>query len=299
MRAAIIGVGKAGSLHLKTLKKIDAIKKIYLIDRQPEKLSTLKGETILSDYTRLKDNLDLAIVATPTSTHYNIARFFLNKGVPVLVEKPLTSALGEADSLIRIAQKRKVLLFVGHIERYNNAYIHAKKIIKNPQFIECHRLSMYPHRSLDISVVLDLMIHDLDIILDITKDTVKKIEAVGVKVLSKHPDIANARISFKKGCIANVTASRISKEKVRKFRVFSPHSYLSLDYAQQKVEIYRKFKTLVQRQMLEVPKEEPFKKELLEFIFLIQKNILSLSSSLKARDALSLALKIQKLIEKN
>lgn len=301
MKAGIVGVGKAGSFHLKALRRLKVIKNIYPVDIDPQKLSQYKkeGEEAFSDYKNLKGKVDFVVIATPTSIHFEVARFFLDNKIPVLVEKPLANSLTEADKLISLSQKNKTLLFVGHIERYNNAYIYTKNLIKNPEFIECHRLSMYPYRSLDISVVLDLMIHDLDIILDITKDKVKKIDAVGVKVLSGYEDIANARITFQKGCIANVTASRVSKEQVRKFRVFSSNAYISIDYATQEVEIYQKIKDEIRKKVLRIQKEEPLKKELDEFINLVKKRALSYSSSQKARDALALALKIQALIKKN
>lgn len=300
MKAGIVGVGKAGSFHFRALKDEKLIKKIYLVDIASNKLSPYKKEVegVFSDYRELRRKIDFVIIATPTSTHFEIARFFLTNKIPVLVEKPLCSRLIEADRLISLSEKNKTLLFVGHIERYNNVYIYTKKLIRNPEFIECHRLSIYPYRSLDISVVLDLMIHDLDIILSITKDRVKKIDAVGVKVLSEYEDIANARITFQKGCIANVTASRVSKEQVRKFRVFSHNTYISMDYANQEVEVYQKIKNRIRKKVLRVRKEEPLKKELDEFINLVKRGSLSYTSCRKARDALALALKIQRLIKK-
>jgi predicted dehydrogenase len=296
LRIGIVGVGSLGSVHLKILRRLKDIKKIYLVDIDKEKLSLYKEESY-SDFRDIKGKVDLAIIATPTPTHFQIAKFFLENRIPILVEKPLTDKLNDARKLINLSRRWQTLLFVGHVERYNNAYLSAKNLIKRPKFIECHRLSPYPWRSLDVSVVLDLMIHDLDIILDIVKDKIKKIEAVGVKVLSKYGDIANVRITFTKGCIANITASRVSKEKMRKFRVFSPHSYVSLDYANQKVEIYQKRNDTIYREVLRVPKEEPLKKELQDFINWIKNNKFSLAPGRKAERALELALKIQKKIE--
>ncbi len=298
MKIGIIGIGKIGSLHLKVFRRIKGVKKLYLVDIDKNKLIN-SPYPIFSDYRKLKDLVDGVVIATPTSTHFSIASFFLESRVPVLVEKPLTPTLKEAESLVKLAKERRTLLFVGHVERYNAAYICIRKLIKNPQFIECHRLSSYPYRSLDISVVLDLMIHDLDIVLDITKDKVKKIEAIGVNVLSPSIDIANVRLTFKKGCVANITASRISKERIRKFRVFSHNSYISLDYANQIVEIYQKKNKTIQKKILKVKKQQPLERELREFVALVRKKRNPSTFATKAKDALELALKIQKIIEKN
>ncbi|MCD6583275.1 MAG: Gfo/Idh/MocA family oxidoreductase [Candidatus Omnitrophica bacterium] len=298
MRIGIIGLGKIGSLHLKVCRQIKGIKKLYLVDIDKSKLLNYPYPTF-SDYRKLKDLVDGVIIATPTSTHFPIASFFLKSRMPVLVEKPLTPTLKEARSLVRLAKERRTLLFVGHVERYNAAYISIRKLIKSPRFIECHRLSSYPYRSLDISVVLDLMIHDLDIILDITKDRVKKIEAIGVNVLSPSIDIANVRLTFEKGCVANITASRISKERIRKFRVFSHNTYISLDYANQIAEIYQKKNKTIQKKILKVKKQQPLERELREFMTLVKKKRNPLIFATKAKNALELALKIQKVIEKN
>lgn len=297
MRAGIIGIGKLGSIHLRILKEITAIKNIILVDIDKEKLAPHK-EKNFTDYRKIKDLVDFVIVSSPTSTHFEIARFFLRHRIPVLVEKPITAALTQAKALLSLSRKTKTLLFVGHVERYNNAYLSAKKLIRHPKFIECHRLSPFPHRSLDIGVVTDLMIHDLDIILDIVKDDIKTIEAVGVKVLSPYEDIANARLTFHCGCIANITASRISKEQMRKFRVFAHNCYVSLDYVHQEVELYRKTKKSILKKKLLITKVEPLKQEVADFVTMVQRNNFSLFSSEKATRALALALKIENLIGK-
>lgn len=298
LRVGIIGIGKLGSIHLRIYKELKEIDRIYLADTQAQALTPHQQCQYSKDYRSLKCKVDLVSIATPTSTHFEIAKFFLINKIPVLVEKPLTQNLKEAEKLITIAKKNKTLLFVGHVERYNNAYLAIKKIIKNPLFIECHRLSPYPHRSLDISVVLDLMIHDLDIILYLLKDKVKKIEAKGVKVLSPTEDIANARIVFQGGCVANITSSRISQKRERKIRVFMSRAYISLDYAQQTVEIYRKLKTKISKECLPISKEEPLKKEIADFINLVSKNKFGTEYAEAAKDALALACKIERIIKK-
>lgn len=296
MRVGIVGLGRLGSIHLRIYKEIKEIKKIYLVDTDRSKLNIAAGLTSFQDYKQLPGLVDLVSIASPTTTHFEIARFFLENKIPVLVEKPLTQNLQEAEALLKLARKNKTLLFVGHVERYNSAYLAVKKIIKNPLFIECHRLSPYPWRSLDISVVLDLMIHDLDIILYLLKDSVKKIEAKGVKVLSASEDIANARISFKNGCVANVTASRISAKTERKIRIFMPNCYISLDYAQQTADIYRKLKSQIIKQSLPINKEEPLKKEIIDFVAAVRKHRFNIDDAEQAKEALGLALRIQKAI---
>lgn len=299
LKVGIVGIGKLGNIHLRIYKGIKEIEKIYLVDTQPEALIPHKEYCHHKDYKSLKGKVDLVSVASPTSAHFKIASFFLNNKIPVLVEKPLTQNLKEAEKLLSLARKNKTLLFVGHVERYNNAYLSIKKIIKNPLFIECHRLSPYPHRSLDISVTLDLMIHDLDIILYLLKSKIKKIEAKGVKVLSSTEDIANARITFDCGCVANVTSSRISQKTERKIRIFMPKAYISLDYAQQTVEIFKKLKTKIVKKCLTINKEEPLKKEITDFVNLVRKKKFDMGYAQTAKDALSLACKIEKAMKKN
>ncbi|MDD5069350.1 MAG: Gfo/Idh/MocA family oxidoreductase [Candidatus Omnitrophica bacterium] len=298
MKVAVIGLGKLGSIHLRIYREIAEIKKIYAVDTDESKLIDYKDLETLSDYRHLKDKVDLVSIATPTINHFEIAGFFLANKIPVLVEKPITVDTAQAKKLIDLSKKNKTLLFVGHVERYNNAYIAAKKIIKNPLFIECHRLSLYPNRSLDISVILDLMIHDLDLVLDLAKDDIRKVEAKGVKVLSPSEDIANARITFKNGCVANITASRISVKRERKIRIFMNRAYISLDYAQQTVEIYQKVGNEIKKEVLAIDKEEPLKKEIAHFVSMVRKKMFRLDYAEKSKNALELAIKIRKIVDK-
>jgi len=298
MKVAVIGLGKLGSIHLRIYREIAEIKKIYAVDTDESKLIDYKDLETLSNYRYLKDKVDLVSIATPTINHFEIAGFFLANKIPVLVEKPITVDTAQAKKLIDLSKKNKTLLFVGHVERYNNAYIAAKKIIKNPLFIECHRLSLYPNRSLDISVILDLMIHDLDLVLDLAKDDIRKVEAKGVKVLSPSEDIANARITFKNGCVANITASRISVKRERKIRIFMNRAYISLDYAQQTVEIYQKVGNEIKKEVLAIDKEEPLKKEIAHFVSMVRKKMFRLDYAEKSKNALELAIKIRKIVDK-
>lgn len=297
LKAAIIGVGKLGKIHLRIYNEIKDISKIYLADTSPSVLNEYNDYTFFDDYRKLKGKVDLVSISTPTSTHFEIAQFFLKNKIPVLVEKPLTQNLKEAQKLINLAKENKTLIFVGHVERYNNAYLAIRKIIKDPLFIECHRLSPFPNRSLDISVVLDLMIHDLDIILYLLKDKVKRIDAKGVKVVSKSEDIANARITFSNGCVANITSSRISDKRERKIRIFMKNCYISLDYANQSVEVYKKVENQITKEQLSINKEEPLKKEIEDFVTSVKNGKFEIEDSVKAKDALALACKIEKIIK--
>lgn len=295
LNVGVIGIGKLGNIHLRIYSELKEISKIYIADTDPLALAQHPTYPAFTNYKALADKVNLVSIVTPTNTHFEIARFFLERGIPVLLEKPITQNVTQALKLLSIAQKNKTLFFVGHVERYNNAYLAIKKIVDKPLFIECHRLSPFPGRSLDIGVILDLMIHDLDIVLDLVKDKIKRVDAKGVKVISSTEDIANTRITFAKGCVANITASRISAKKERKIRIFMPNCYISLDYAGQEVEIFQKQNNTITKKTLPITKEEPLKKEIIEFINLVKRHSHDISYAQRAKDALALALRIQNL----
>jgi predicted dehydrogenase len=236
-------------------------------------------------------------VAVPTELHRDIAMPFLERGVSVLVEKPMARSLAEADELIAAAQASGATLAVGHTERYNPAVAAVLPLVTTPRFIEVHRLGVFPERSLDIDVVFDLMIHDLDIILSMVKAEVTSIEAVGVPVLTPKYDIANARLRFASGCIANITASRISKERVRKLRFFQPDAYVSIDYAAQEVEGARLVrrdgaKPSIQAGSIPVQRDEPLKRELADFVAAVREHRAPIVDGAAGRRALELATRI-------
>ena len=215
--------------------------------------------------------MDAVTIAVPTDLHHDIARPFLERGTAVLVEKPMARSLAEADALVSAARASQATLAVGHTERFNPAVAAVMPLVTSPRFIEVHRLGVFPDRSLDIDVVFDLMIHDLDVILALVRSDVAAIEAVGVPVLTPRFDIANARLRFASGCIANVTASRISRDRVRKIRFFQPDSYLSIDYAAQEVEGWRLVRREGARPAIEggplaVTHDEPLRLELADFV---------------------------------
>jgi predicted dehydrogenase len=263
-----------------------------------DQLTQQLGILGVSNYRQLFGKIEAASIAVPTKLHYSVAREFLTKGIHVLVEKPFTTTLKEADSLIAVAKRNECILQVGHIERFNPAFSATQKLIDNPTFIECHRLSPFPNRSLDVGVVLDLMIHDIDIVLGLVNARLKKIEAVGVPVLTNFEDIANVRLNFQNGCVANLTASRISDEWMRKIRIFLRNAYVSLDYKNAEAFVYRKNGCEIIKTSLPIEKDQPLKRELAAFIKCVAANKEPLVSGAVGRQALAVALDIQKRIWK-
>jgi len=299
IRVAVVGVGHLGSIHAKVYRELGICELIGVCDSRQERLHEISeslGVPGFSDHRQLFGKVDAVSIATPTSSHFQIAVDFLSNHIPVLVEKPFTVNLKEADTLIKIAQKNHLVLQVGHIERFNSAFSATRKLIENPKFIECHRLSSFSNRSTDVGVVLDLMIHDIDIILGLVDSPLKQVEAVGVPVLTPFEDIANARVTFNNGCVSNLTASRISDEAMRKIRIFQKDTYISLDYKNAEASVYKKSGLTITKENLPIEKEQPLQKELESFLECVRQNQEPLVSGAVARDALALALKIQNLI---
>jgi predicted dehydrogenase len=248
----------------------------------------------VTDFRHLLGEVDAVSLAVPTSLHARVGLAFLQRGVHTLIEKPLAATLAQADALIRAATRRRCVLQVGHVERFNAAIHAAMRHLTHPRFIEVHRLSPYPFRGTDVSVVLDVMIHDLDLLLLLVRSRVRRIEAVGIPVLSKSEDIANARLAFAGGCIANLTASRISDESIRRIRVFQEDSYLSIDYKAQTVELARKLGRQIRRVQLPVNQRPPLQDELAAFIQAVRARRAPIVSGADGRSALALALRIER-----
>ena len=301
IRVAVIGTGHLGSIHAKLYKEIPGCTLVGVCDIDRKRLGEISAELGVpgfTDHTELFDKVDAVSVSVPTRLHHTIAKEFLSRGIHALVEKPFTLTLAEADDLITLAQKNNCTLQVGHIERFNSAFAATRKLIRDPRFIECHRLSSFPNRSLDVGVVLDLMIHDIDIILGLVECPLERIDAVGVPVLTDKEDIANARFTFKNGCVANVTVSRISDESMRKIRIFLANAYISLDYRSEQAFIYRRGVLGITKEALPIEKEQPLKKELAAFIDCVANNTEPLVSGPVGRDALAVALAVQEIIWK-
>jgi predicted dehydrogenase len=274
LRVAVIGVGHLGKHHARIYSTLEGAALVGVVDAKKDRaaeIAAASGTRPVDEACDLLGQVDAVSVAVPTEAHLDVALPFLERGISVLVEKPLARSVAEADRLIEAAARSGATLAVGHTERYNPAVALAAGYIRRPRFIEVHRLGTFPERSLDIDVVFDLMIHDLDIVLSMVPSEVASIEAVGVPVLTGRVDIANARLRFEDGCIANITASRISRDRVRKIRFFQESAYLSIDYAAQEVEMYRLTKAdgsrpSIEGGKIEVPREEPLKRELADFL---------------------------------
>lgn len=302
LKVAVIGVGHLGSIHARIYKELETCELAGVCDIDASRLEKISSQFSAEgylNYKKLFGKVDAVSIAVPTRHHYIIARDFLKHGVHTLVEKPFTLNLKEARSLIKIAREKSLILQVGHIERFNSAFTATLKLINYPKFIECHRLSAFSNRSLDIGVVLDLMIHDIDIILGLVNSRVKKVEAVGIPVLTGLEDIANARVVFENGCVCNLTASRVSDEPMRKIRIFQENTYISLDYRSEQAFVYRKSSAGINKEALPIEKEEPLKRELSCFVSCVQQQTPPLVSAEVAYPALELALHIQKLIWRN
>ena len=296
VKVAVIGVGYLGSIHARVYSQLEGAQLVGVCDVDEAKARAIakKFKTRhFTDYRELVGKIDAASIVVPTSLHHEISRFFLEKGVNLLIEKPITNTVEEADELLSLAKKNNLILQVGHIERFNSALQAVAQVIKRPIFIECHRLGPFKKRSTDIGVVLDLMIHDIDIILGLVKDDIENVEAVGAPVLSEQEDIANVRLKFKNGAICNLTASRITNKTLRKIRIFQADAYISLDYFKPSCYIYRKKSGRITQQRVKITKEEPLKLELESFIKCVVTKERPLVSGLEGREALAIALDIQ------
>lgn len=268
VRVGIIGVGYLGTQHARILS--------YLEEAELKGVADINFKTAMGignrhrvqyyeNFEDMLDEIDAGIVATPTSEHFSISMRLLAEGKAVLVEKPITETVDQAEQLVKAAKKNGLILHVGHLERFNPAVEALENLISEPKFIEVQRLGSFSARSLDIDVVLDLMIHDLDIILALIKDEVNVIKSTGIHVLSDKIDIANARLEFNSGCIATLTASRVHQGKVRKLRIFEPASYYAVDYIDQEVKVFPLNGRQTDIKTLKIKKEEPLKKELQNF----------------------------------
>ena len=296
LRVAVIGVGHLGRHHARILGSLEGATLVGVVDAKADRAREIAeacGTVAVDRASDLLGQVDAVSVAVPTESHLAVAMPFLERGVPVLVEKPLAREVAEADRMIEAAAKAGIVLAVGHTERYNPAVSAAAQHLANPRFIEVHRLGTFPERSLDIDVVFDLMIHDLDLVLSLVPSEVAAIEAVGVPVLTGRVDIANARLRFENGCIANITASRISRDRVRKIRFFQQDAYLSIDYAAQEVEMYRlvrgEGRPSIEGGKIDVPREEPLKRELSDFLGAVRERRRPVVTGEDGRKALALA----------
>jgi len=332
IKVAVLGVGALGQHHARIyseLQKGGKVEFVGLYDANPERAKEIAKEhdtPVLASPEAVLSSAQALSIVTPTTTHFSLATQALEAGLHVLVEKPMTEEAAQASKLVQLAQDKNCVLQVGHVERFNPVFDYLQSVATHPRFIETHRLSPYPKRSMDIGVVLDLMIHDLDIVMAFVNSPIKEVDGVGVPVLSESEDIANARIKFENGCVANLTASRVSPERMRKIRVFSGGentSYVSLDYQKQEGYIYRiaaedaekssLWKKLlhakdtaivsefagkkVVREPVPIEKDEPLKLELQHFIQCVAQKQTPKVSGQAGREALEVALEITRQIQ--
>jgi predicted dehydrogenase len=299
LRAAVIGVGALGQHHARVYQSLPEARLVGVYDVDHARAAEVAARYSCRAFPHLRDLLseaDAVSVAVPTVDHHRVARAVIEEGRHALVEKPIASTLAEADDLIQVAAARGVVLQVGHIERFNPAVDTLRATVRQPRFIEVHRLGEFSPRSLDIDVVLDLMIHDLDILCSLDGSEATRVDAVGVPVLTAKVDIANARIRFASGLIANLTASRVSAEKVRKFRVFSPRTYISVDFTAREARVYRLRESAagpeISVERTAAPDEEPLRRQLAAFVRSAREGTPPVVSGADGRRALELALAI-------
>jgi len=301
VRVAVIGVGHLGQHHARIYAELPDVELVAVADTSEprrEEIGGRLGVPAVADYRTLLGAVDAVSVAVPTFAHHDVALAFLEAGCDVLVEKPITETVAHADALVGAAARRGRILQVGHSERYNGAVQVLSDYVQSPGFIEVHRMGPFPGRGTDVDVVLDLMIHDIDIVLTLVKSPVISVSAVGVPVVSDLVDIANARIEFASGCVANITASRVTGERVRRIRVFQRDTYFVLDYATQELSLYRQTNgegpgtgRLIR---IEVPvaRVEPLRQELSDFVESVRTRRPPMVSGEAGRDAVAVAAEI-------
>ncbi|HLB34418.1 MAG: oxidoreductase [Verrucomicrobia bacterium RIFCSPHIGHO2_12_FULL_41_10] len=299
IKAGVVGVGHIGINHARIYSELPNCELVAILDANShaaKKAAAKYGAKACESLEEFTSLVDAATIATPTESHYDVGSVLLRQGKHLLIEKPLADTTEKAQALATLATEHGCILQVGHIERFNPALEALEQELKNPRFLEVTRLSPYPHRSMDIGVVLDLMIHDLEIVLHLVRSPVVSVDPVGVAVLSRGEDIANVRLHFENGCVANLTASRISRDKVRKIRIFQEDAYLSLDYQKQNGYMLRLNGKAIKRHRVKVVKGEPLQRELAAFIDCARSGDQPRVTGHEATAALDLALRITRQI---
>ncbi len=304
VKVGVIGVGHLGQHHARILAEMSGAELVGVSDINEEagkQIADKFGVEYYKDYKELAGKVSAVSIVVPTFLHHDVARFFLERNVHTFIEKPITKTLEEANDLVSLAGEKQLTLQVGHVERFNAAMLKLQSLCETPRFIECQRMGPFSPRIQDVGVVQDLMIHDIDIVLSLVPSPIKRIDAVGIPVLTENEDIANAHIVFENGCIANLTASRISDERIRKLRIFELDKYCSLDYADQAITLRRKsnLEEKIIKEELEVHKAEPLRLELEHFVNCIQTKKKPLVTIEDGKNALEVALEILEQIKHN
>ncbi len=301
IRVGVIGTGHLGTFHAQKYAELDGVELVGVCDIDEKKGITVArnaGVAFFPDYRKLARIVDALSIAVPTARHYEISRYCLGLGKHILVEKPITEKVWQAERLIELAEKRNVILQVGHLERFNPALKKISKYVKKPGFIEAERISPFTDRSTDIDVVLDLMIHDIDLILYFVNSTIVRVNAIGVPVMSDKVDIANARVLFKTGCVANITASRVSMNRARKIRIFQEDGYFSIDFINRNIKVVRMIPSPdgkgreLTGELLETEQGDPLLEEIREYISSVRSGKRPLVSGYEGLEALKAAYKI-------
>ena len=299
IRIGVIGIGYLGKFHLEKFQKNKDCQLVWLIDKNIKNLKNYQNKyNVSTNYREIVHDVDAVSIVTPTVNHYEIARYFIERNKHVLIEKPMTQTVSEAKKLINLAKKHKKTIQIGHLERFNPVIRKVSSLIKNPLFIEVHRLAQFNPRSTDVNVVYDLMIHDIDITTSLVPSKIKKISSFGKSIITNKIDIANARLEFFNGTIANLTASRISQKSERKIRIFEKDKYLSLDFLQPKLKIVEKVKKksskLFKTLEYNYKKTDALNDEIIDFINSIRMNKKPLVDGIQGMEALKLAAAISK-----
>ncbi len=299
IRVGVIGVGSIGVHHARIFSDIEDVKLVGIVDTNTKKARELASKyhcEAYNSYLDMIDSVDAVSIAAPTTLHFRIGSDFLKRNKNILIEKPITTTIEEAEILISEAEKRKLILQVGHLERFNAGVSMISNMVDKPQFIESQRLSPFLGRSVDVDVTLDLMIHDIDIILSLVNSEITDLRATGAKVLTDNIDVAHAWIEFENGCIAEAVSSRIADDKVRQLKVYQQNAFLDLDYQSQKITCYKKNNGNVGKEIKKPKEKEPLKEQLISFIDCVKKGTKPLVSGHEGREALKVALKVSGLV---
>lgn len=291
--AAVVGAGRLGAFHAAKYRALEGVRLGYVVDIDPERarrVAAANGAVALTDYRKLSGKVVLASVATPSLAHFRIAADLLGFGIDLLLEKPMTATLEEARRLAAAAERSPRVLQVGHLERFNPAIVRLRTLLKDPRFIECHRLAPFSERGTDVDVILDLMIHDMDVILSLTGAELLSVEANGVAVLTDTVDVANARLRFSNRLIANLSTSRVANRRERKIRFFQPDAYISVDYETRRIQVYRKSPPppgsnypAISAEQIELPEGDPLADEVAAFVHSVRTRA---TPAVTARDGL-------------
>lgn len=300
IRVGVVGVGYLGQHHARIYSELEDAELVAIVDideKRAGELADKYGCKAFSDYRDVFERVDALSIVTPTTFHHEVATNCLRAGKDLLIEKPITTTVSEADELINEAYKRRCILQVGHLERYNSGVIAVSELIKEPRFFESERLSPFLGRGTDVDVTLDLMIHDIDIILSLVSSPVKDLRAVGSAVLTDRIDVAKAWLEFENGAAALITASRIAQEKQRRLKIFQKDSYITLDYQSHEVKRFFMTDSGISSETLRPEKREPLKEELKDFIDCVKTRRMPRVSGIEGRDALKIALDITKILQ--